>query len=192
MNKMASDIVDRWLITASEEDGDILSADFSEDGDVGVLGARIPDNSKTKKNKGKESNNSYGEDVNEGRYKWTSKKKEECWGYYNKDNPGTRQQELAKKWKTWKKNTKDVQSKYTNFTEYFNDKTKALRKKMLCYHKNKGTPGKHSDLKSVTAKPKKGGKGVENKTYNQQYWKARIKKTANEEMIANIIDRYEP
>lgn len=193
MNKMASDIVDRWLITASEEDGDILSADFSEDGDVGVLGARIPNKSTTKKTKGKESNPLYGEDVDNKRYKWTPKKKTKCWGSGNKDNPGPREKAMKKHWKIWKNNTKQVREQHENFTAYFNKATATSRKKHLCYHKNPDQPGTHPDLEGMP-KAVKGGSGKDNNAYNKKYWKARLKttkKTANEEMVANIIDRYE-
>ena len=194
MNKMASNIVDRWLVTASEEEGDILSADFSEDGDVGALGARVPESSKAKGPKGKESNPLYGKGVNKSKYKWTPEKKEECWSFFDKENPGVRQTEMAKRWKMWRNNSRGAQDKHNNFTDYFNHSTKALRNKMLCYHKNKNVPGTHKDLKGVP-KAVKDGKGKDNKAYNQGYWKARLKttkKTANEEMVANIIDRYEP
>ncbi len=194
MNKMASDIVDRWLIIASDEDESILSADFSGEEDMDVLGARVPESSNYDGGpKGKASNKLYGKGVNKSKYKWTPEKKEECWGFFDKDNPGTRQKEMAKRWKMWSNNSRGVKDKHDSFTAYFNHSTKALRNKMLCYHKNKGAPGTHKDLKGVP-KAKK-GKGVNNKAYNQGYWKKRLKttkKTANEEMVANIIDRYEP
>lgn len=202
MNKMASNIVDRWLITASEEDGDILSADFSEDGDVGVLGARIPNNSTTDKPKGKESNPLYGKGVNKKRYNWNPKKKNKCWGggkyttKGGKKKDGPREKAMKEHWKKWKNNEDNIKDKYDNFTAYFNKETASLRQEHLCYHKNPAKPGRHPDLEGMPeVKKTKDVKGGNKPAYNKKYWKARLKvtkKTANEEMVANIIDRYEP
>ena len=199
MNKMASDIVDRWLLTASEEEGDILSADFSEDGDVGALGARVPTKSKFDGPKGKESNKLYGKGVNKSKYKWTPENKgAQCWS-------NIRPELMKEHWERWTgkatpKVREKTKTKYDGkFYDWFKNQTKKDRKEALCYHKDPKNPGQHSDLASVpkgTAKkaPPKGP--YNNRAYDKLYWKARLKpgkgKTANEEMVANIIDRYEP
>ena len=100
MNKMASNIVDRWLVTASEEDESVLSADFSEDGDVGALGARVPSRSKGEGPKGKASNKLYGKGVNEDKYKWTPDNKgAKCWSNIRNDV----RNEYRDRWKKAKK-----------------------------------------------------------------------------------------
>jgi len=195
MNKMASNIVDRWLVTASDEDESILSADFSEDGDVGALGARVPTKSKFEGPKGKESNKLYGKDVEEEKYKWTPENKgDECWS--------NKRPELMKEhWERWTgKATPKVQKKTKaryegKFYDWFKDQTKATRKNSLCYHKDPKEPGQHKDLASVLKGTANKGGEYNNTAYDKLYWEARLKpakKTANEEMVANIIDRYEP
>jgi hypothetical protein len=193
MNKMASNIVDRWLVTASDEDEGILSADFSEDGDVGALGARIPSFIPTDGPKGKASNKHYGKGVKEDKYKWTPKNRgKKCWSNIRNDV----RNEHRKTWKKAKKKTKQTYN--NNFNDYFYDKSKKDRRDALCYHKNPKQPGQHKDLASVpSGKANKAPEGGDynNTAYDKLYWAARLKpakKTANEEMVANIIDRYEP
>ena len=129
MNKMASNIVDRWLVTASEEEGDILSADFSEDGDVGALGARVPSSSKSEGPKGKESNKLYGKGVNKSKYKWTPENKgDQCWS-------NIRPEVMKEHWERWtgkgaKKIQKRTKTKYNGkFYDWFKDQ-KIFKKKL--------------------------------------------------------------
>ncbi len=179
MNKMASNIVDRWLVTASA---------FDEDGDVEAIGARIPASSNSEKPKGKKSMGNYGSrggGVNKKRYKWTRKKVTKCW--YEK-----RPALLKKYYKQWKELPSEDRRNYKNFNEFFKEETVEDREKSLCYRKDEDEPGRHPDLEGapktkLTKDPKA------NNAYQKFYWSKRLKKkSASEALIENVVNRYDP
>ena len=176
MNKMASDIVDRWLVTASA---------FDEDGDVEAIGARIPASSNSEKPKGKKSLGNYGNrggGVNKKRYKWTRKKIQKCW---SKKRPAL----LKKYYAKWKELSSEDRRNYKNFNAYFKEETVDDRADSLCYHKDEFAPGKHEDLEG--APPTKLSKDPKaNNAYQKFYWSKRLKKKAS--LIENVVNRYEP
>lgn len=182
MNKMASDIVDRWLITASALDDDY---------DMDVLGARIPNKSNTKRVKGKKSMGNYGNrggGVNKKRYKWTQAiVKGKCW---YKRRPKLLKEYYAK----WKELPSEDRRNYKNFNEFFKEETVAEREESLCYHKDDDGPGRHPDLEGAPeTKLSKDPKA--NNKYQKFYWSKRLKekktKTASEALIENVVNRYE-
>lgn len=182
MNKMASDIVDRWLITASALDDDY---------DMDVLGARIPASSKSERPKGKKSMGNYGNrggGVDKKRYKWTRKKIKKCW--YEK-----RPALLKKYYAKWKELPSEDRRNYKNFNEFFKEETVEDREKSLCYHKDEDEPGRHPDLEGAPKTELNKDPKANNK-YQKFYWSKRLKekktKTASEALIENVVNRYEP
>lgn len=161
MNKMASRIVDKWLMTASLED----------DMDMDHLAARQPKSTGGGKHKNKDHGyRGKGKRFNAKRYKWFTSKKDQCWSEL-------RPEKMSEQWKIYKEmKEKDGEKAIRNkeWYDFFKKETADDRAGSLCYHKDPEAPGVHEDLEGM---PKtKNGPPSEKGPYNRAYWKRRVKR----------------